>query len=96
MSKEGRAAFVSFALSITSDCDCMNEPDHNIVNDIGILGSTDPVAVDQAAIDLMEKTAGKPLDKISKYPNLNGKYQLEHAESIGLGSRKYTLVDIGL
>jgi uncharacterized Fe-S center protein len=52
------------------------------------------VAVDQAAIDLMEKTAGKPLDKISKYPNLNGKYQLEHAESIGLGSRKYELLEV--
>jgi uncharacterized Fe-S center protein len=72
----------------------MNNPDFEIVSDIGILASTDPVAVDQAAIDLMEKTAGKPLDKISKYPNLNGKWQLEHAESIGLGSRKYTLVEI--
>ncbi|MGA2172802.1 MAG: DUF362 domain-containing protein [Sedimentisphaerales bacterium] len=93
--KEGKAAFINFAISITSDCDCMNNPDHNIVEDIGILGSTDPVAVDQAAVDLMEKTAGKPLDKISKYPNQNGKWQLEHAEKIGLGSRKYTLVEIG-
>ena len=92
--KEGKAAFINFALSITSDCDCMNNPDHNIVNDIGILGSTDPVAVDSAAIDLMEKSAGKPLDKISKYPNLNGKWQIEHAENIGLGSRKYQLVEI--
>ena len=92
--KEGRAAFINFAMSITSDCDCMNNPDQIIVNDIGILASTDPVAVDQAAIDLMEKTAKKPLDKISKYPNLNGKWQVEHAERIGLGSRKYDLVEV--
>ncbi len=92
--KDGQAAFINFAISITSDCDCMGNPDHNIVKDIGILGSTDPVAVDAAAIDLMEKTAGKPLDKISKYPNLNGKWQIEHAEKIGLGSRKYTLVPL--
>ncbi|MGA2093414.1 MAG: DUF362 domain-containing protein [Sedimentisphaerales bacterium] len=92
--KEGKAAFVNFAISITSDCDCMGFPDKNIVDDTGILGSTDPVAVDQAAIDLMEKTAGKPLAQISKYPNLNGKWQLEHAEKIGLGSRKYKLVEI--
>jgi hypothetical protein len=92
--KEGRAAFINFAISITSDCDCMGNPDQNIVKDIGILGSTDPVAVDAAAIDLMEKTAGKPLDKISKYPNLNGKWQIEHAEKIGLGSRKYELIEI--
>jgi uncharacterized Fe-S center protein len=93
--KEGRAAFINFAISITGDCDCMGNPDHNIVDDIGILASTDLVAVDSAAIDLMEKTAGKPLDKISKYPNLNGKWQIEHAEKIGLGSRKYSLVEIG-
>ena len=93
--KDGRAAFINFAISITSDCDCMGNPDHNIVKDIGILGSTDPVAVDAAAIDLMEKTAGNPLDKISEYPNLNGKWQIEHAEKIDLGSRKYTLVEIG-
>jgi uncharacterized Fe-S center protein len=92
--KEGRAAFINFAMSITGDCDCMNLPDKRIVADIGILGSTDPVAVDQAAMDLMEKTANKPLNKISKYPHLNGKWQLEHAEKIGLGSRKYKLVEI--
>ncbi len=92
--KDGRAAFVNFAISITKDCDCMGNPDHNIVKDIGILGSTDPVAVDAASIDLMEKTAGKPLDKISEYPNLNGKWQIEHAEKIGLGSRKYELIEI--
>ena len=45
-------------------------------------------------VDLMEKTAGKTLDKISKYPNLNGKWQLEHAEKIGLGSRKYELIEV--
>jgi uncharacterized Fe-S center protein len=94
MGKENRAAFVNFAMSITGDCDCMNNPDARIVNDIGILGSTDPVAVDQAAMDLIEKTAGKTLEKISKYPNLNGKWQLEHAELIGLGSRKYELVEV--
>jgi hypothetical protein len=92
--KEGKAVFINFAMAITSDCDCMNNPDQNIVGDIGILGSTDPVAVDQAAVDLMEKTAGKTLEKISKYPNLNGKWQIEHAEKIGLGSRKYELVEV--
>ena len=93
--KERRAAFVNFAMSITGDCDCMGNPDNRIVDDIGILGSTDPVAIDQASVDLIEKTAGKSLDKLSKYPNLNGKWQLEHAEKIGLGSRKYKLIEVG-
>jgi len=86
--KDGRAAFVNYAISITKDCDCMGHTDHNIVRDIGILGSTDPVAVDAAAIDLMEKTAGKPLNEISEYPNLNGKWQIEHAEKNRLSKQK--------
>ena len=92
--KEGKAAFINFAVAVTSDCDCMNAADHNIIDDIGILASTDPVAIDQATIDLMEKTANKPITKISKYPNLNGRWQLEHAEKIGLGSRKYQIIEI--
>lgn len=93
--KEGRAAFINFAISITGDCDCMDGPDKRIVEDIGILASTDPVAVDQAAIDLMEQTAGKPMGKISRYAGLNSNWQLQHGEKIGLGSRKYELVESG-
>jgi uncharacterized Fe-S center protein len=92
--KASRAAFINFTISITGDCDCMNGPDKRIVDDIGILASTDPVAIDQAVLDLIEKTAGKPLEKISKYRNLNPNWQIEHAEKIGLGSRKYELVEI--
>ena len=92
--KQGRAAFINFAISITSDCDCMGNPDKNIVDDIGILASTDPVAIDTASINLMQMVANKPLDKISKYPNLGGEWQVEHAELIGMGSRKYKLIEI--
>jgi len=92
--KEGRAAFINFAISITSDCDCMDSPDEKIADDIGILASTDPVAVDQAALDLIEKTSGKTIEKLSKYPRLNASWQIEHAEKIGLGIRKYKLIEI--
>ncbi|MBN2020630.1 MAG: DUF362 domain-containing protein [Sedimentisphaerales bacterium] len=93
--KEGRAAFISFAISITDDCDCMNNTNMpSIVKDIGILASTDPVAIDQAALDLIEKQAGRPLEQILKYRNLNPKWQIKHAEKIGLGNRKYELNEI--
>ncbi len=92
--KEGRAAFINFSLSITGDCDCMDAPDKNIADDIGILGSTDAVAIDQAAMDLIEASMGKKMQKLSRYPNLNGRVQIEHAEKIGLGSRNYELVEI--
>ena len=96
LGKEGRAAFVNFAMAITDDCDCMGNKDMpGIVGDIGILGSTDPVAVDKAALDLIEKSAGIGLDKLLKYRNLNANWQIDHAESIGLGSSKYDLVEIG-
>jgi uncharacterized Fe-S center protein len=95
MGKVGRAAFVNFAMSITDDCDCLGNTNMPpIVKDIGILASTDPVAIDQAALDLIEKQAGKPLEQILKYRDLNPKWQIEHAELIGLGSSKYELAGI--
>ncbi|MBN2020633.1 MAG: hypothetical protein JW749_10470 [Sedimentisphaerales bacterium] len=44
---------------------------------------------------MIEKQAGRPLEQILKYRNLNPKWQIKHAEKIGLGSRKYELVTIG-
>jgi len=58
-----------------------------------VLASTDPVAIDQASLDLVEKTAG--LDIIKKtWPNIDHSVQLEHAQKIGLGYRKYDLITL--
>ena len=93
--KEKKAAFFNFLISITKDCDCFDTPDmKKIVDDIGILASTDPVAVDKAALDLVENTAGKKLPKLIKNDKLNPYYQLEHAERIGLGSIDYGLIEV--
>ena len=60
--KEGRAVFFNFLLSMTKDCDCFDQANMpTMVQDIGILASTDPVAVDQAAIDLVETRGGRKL-----------------------------------
>jgi uncharacterized Fe-S center protein len=93
--KENRAVFFNFILSVTKDCDCFGTPDmRKIVDDIGIAASTDPVAVDKMALDLVEKKAGRKLPQLLENDKLNPLYQIEHAERIGLGSAKYDLIEI--
>ncbi|MFB0525170.1 MAG: DUF362 domain-containing protein, partial [Phycisphaerae bacterium] len=63
--KENRAVFFNFIISVTKDCDCFDQPNMpKIVDDIGIVASTDPVAVDKVALDLVEAKAGKKLAKL--------------------------------
>jgi hypothetical protein len=93
--KEGRAVFFNFLLSITKDCDCFDRPDMpTMVQDIGILASTDPVAVDQAAIDMVETRGGKKLPQMIGNSRLDWRYQIEHAVKIGLGRADYRLVEV--
>lgn len=93
--KENRAVFFNYVMSVTKDCDCFDTPDiRRIVDDIGILASTDPVAVDKAALDLVEDAGGKRLAKLIGNSKLNPIYQFEHAEGIGLGSMDYELVEV--
>ncbi len=93
--KEGRAVFFNYAISVTEDCDCFGTPDmRNIVKDIGILASTDAVAVDSAALNMIEQTGDKKLDELIEKKGLDARRQLGHAERIGLGTRKYELVEI--
>jgi len=93
--KENRAVFFNFLLSITVDCDCMDRANmRRIVDDIGILASTDPVAVDRASLDLIEQAGGKTLAQLMNNDKLDPRYQMEHGEQIGLGSSSYELVRI--
>ena len=93
--KEGRAAFFNFVISVTKDCDCFDRTDMpKIVDDIGILASTDPVAVDKASIDLVEKRGGKKLPKLIGDAKLDWHTQIDHAVEIGLGSAEYKLIDV--
>ncbi len=93
--KQNRAAFFNFLISVTADCDCFDDADMpKIVDDIGIVASTDPVAVDKAALDLIESKARKKLPKLLKNDNLDPNHQIEHAEHIGLGSTKYELIEV--
>jgi len=90
---KGKAGFVNFLIQVTKDCDCMAKNQKRIVDDIGILASLDPVAVDKATADLIvERGAGK--DPLRAGYDIDWSAQLAHGEKIGLGTTKYTLVDL--
>lgn len=87
------AGFGGAIKNISIDCDCDGNPSEPDIHDIGILASTDPVAIDQAAIDLCFAAEGSGSLK-QRVERQNGLHTLEHAEEIGLGSRTYELVNI--
>ena len=93
--KQGRAAFFNFLLSMTKDCDCFDKANMpTMVGDIGIMASTDPVAVDKAAIDLVETCAGRKLPELIGNSKLDWHHQIEHAVKIGLGCADYESIEV--
>lgn len=90
---QGKAVFVSFLIQVTKDCDCMAKNQKPITDDIGILASLDPVAIDQATADLLV-AAGHGRDPFRAGYDIDWSGQLAHGEAIGLGKRAYTLVEI--
>ena len=89
-----QVVFINVMNRISIDCDCDGNPEEPDIHDIGILASTDPVALDQACLDLVWKAEGNE-KLLWRIEDRQGLHTLEHAEEIGLGSRSYTLVDIG-
>lgn len=87
--------YINVMNRISVDCDCNGNPTEPDLHDIGILASTDPVALDQACIDLIyAQRDGDGASLVNRIESRNGLHTLEHAEEIGLGSRVYTLVNI--
>ena len=88
-----RIAFINVMKNLSVDCDCCEVAEDPCMKDIGILASLDPVAIDQACIDLVYSAEdGDSL--VERIESRNGLHTLEHAEEIGLGSRTYELVNI--
>lgn len=86
-----RIVYINVLNNISIDCDCDGNPAEPDIHDIGILASTDPVAIDQASIDLAFAAEGSESLQ-NRVNDRNGLHTLEHAEEIGLGSRAYELV----
>jgi uncharacterized Fe-S center protein len=104
--KEGRSLFINFLTQISPACDCYPFADAPIVGDIGITASTDPIAIDQACVDLinsrpyLESSCIKGIeqpcsDKVrAVYPHIDWERQLEYAVEIGIGSREYEMITV--
>lgn len=93
-----KVIYISVMNNMTVDCDCVASPEPVKLKDYGILASLDPVALDQACVDIIfnmqpsEGNDNRPLkDRINQQ---HGTHTIDYAEKIGLGSRKYTLVNI--
>ena len=89
----GNILYINVMNRLSVDCDCDGSPSEPDMHDIGILASFDPVALDQACVDLVYNAAdGQSI--INRIESRNGIHTLEQAEKIGLGSREYELVSI--
>lgn len=87
--------FVNVMNNLSVDCDCDSNPAPPKMADIGILASSDPVALDQACVDLVYASDDDSADLIARIESLDGQHVLEAAEALGVGSRAYELVEIG-
>ncbi|MBU1249452.1 MAG: DUF362 domain-containing protein [Proteobacteria bacterium] len=104
--KAGRCLHLNFVMDVVPDCDCVGFTDLPICPDLGILASSDPVACDQAAMDLVNAAPPLYAGKLPKgyepgqnkfralHPHVPEDFGLGYAESLGLGSREYELKKI--
>ena len=92
---KGNIVYIDVMNNLSVDCDCDSHPEDPCMADIGILASTDPVAVDQACIDkIWSSTDAGRNHFIERVERQNGRHILPYAEQIGLGSRDYELVEL--
>lgn len=104
--KQGKSLFINFITDVSPGCDCAPANDAPIVRDIGVLAGTDPVALDQASLDLvstspalsgscLEGRAGAGDEKFKAvYPEIDPSIQLAYAERLGIGTRSYTIEEV--
>ncbi|HEY3276022.1 MAG TPA: DUF362 domain-containing protein [Syntrophorhabdaceae bacterium] len=104
--KEKKSLFLNFLLQVSPACDCYGHNDAAIVRDIGILASSDPVAIDAASADLINLEASMPNTAIKAacgagedkwralYPRIDWRVQIDHGEKMGLGKKAYQLIKV--
>jgi uncharacterized Fe-S center protein len=95
----GRIGFINFLQDITPCCDCAAPAGRALVPDIGILASLDPVAIDRASLDMIDRAVaidGSNLpegpDRMGRLHNVDSLVQLRSAERLGLGRMDYRLL----
>jgi len=91
----GNLIYVNVMKNMSVDCDCCAVAEDPCIADIGILVSTDPIAIDQACIDLVYESTdpGKP-HLLERIESRNGVHTIEAAAALGYGSRSYRLIEV--
>ncbi len=92
---KGNAVYINVMKNISVDCDCDGNASDPCMKDIGILASLDPVAVDQACLDLVYNSNDPGRDKlIERIESRHGVHTIEAAYDLGVGNREYELIDL--
>lgn len=92
---KGNVAYINVMCNMSVDCDCCAVAEDPCIEDIGILASTDPVAIDQACIDLVRNSTSKGKDHLlERIDSRHGTHTIDAAELLGIGSKEYELIDI--
>lgn len=92
---KGNAAYINVMKNISVDCDCDGNASAPCMKDMGILASTDPIAVDQACLDMVYNSTDPGKDKlIERIESRHGVHTIEAADKLGFGTREYELIDL--
>ena len=93
---QGNLVYINVMKNMSVDCDCCSVAEDPCIADIGMLASTDPVAIDQACIDLVYACSdpGKA-HFLERIESRNGVHTIEAAAALGYGTREYDLIEVG-
>jgi len=92
---KGKIAFINMMVNLSVDCDCCSVAEDPCMNDIGLLASLDPVALDQACVDLVYNSTDSGRNHfVERIESRNGLLILESAEKQQIGNREYELINI--
>ena len=93
---EGKAVYISVMKNLSVDCDCCAVAEDPCMKDIGMLASLDPIAIDQAGLDLIYAQKDDPglPHMLERIESRNGVHTIEAAAALGFGSREYELIEV--
>ena len=92
---KGKIAYINVMCNMSVDCDCCAVAEDPCMKDIGILASLDPIAIDQACIDLVYNSKDPGRDHfVERVERQNGVHTIEAASELGFGTREYELIEI--
>lgn len=92
----GKAVYINVMKNLSVDCDCCAVAENPCMADIGIMASLDPIAIDQACVDMVYAATDDPGQKhmLERIESRHGIYTIECAAELGFGSREYERVDL--